>query len=239
MSIMYLIALRKGDNSIVDIFWGLGFCILAVNSFLWAEDYDIRKGVTLLLILVWGIRLSIFLYNRNKVKGEDARYEEMRKNWGENANVYAFFQVFMLQGFFMFIISLPIIHIQNFSTHDFKITDLLGVILWSIGFYFEAVGDRQKFIFAKDPANKGKFIQTGLWSKSRHPNYFGEILIWWGIFMLSAGCARWYISIISPLVVTFLLTKVSGVPMLEKKYDNDVDYQEYKKNVPALFPKLL
>lgn len=239
MSIMYLIALRKGDNSIVDIFWGLGFCILAVNSFLWAEDYDIRKGVTLLLILVWGIRLSIFLYNRNKVKGEDARYEEMRKNWGENANVYAFFQVFMLQGFFMFIISLPIIHIQNFSIPVFKITDVAGIILWVIGFYFEAIGDRQKFIFAKDPANKGKFIQTGLWSKSRHPNYFGEILIWWGIFMLSAGCARWYISIISPLVVTFLLTKVSGVPMLEKKYDNDIDYQEYKKNVPALFPKLL
>ncbi len=239
MTILYFVAQRKGDNSIVDIFWGLGFCILAANSFLWAEDYDVRKGVTLLLVLVWGLRLSIFIYKRNKGKPEDFRYVEMRKNWGGKARVYAFFQVFMLQGFIMFIIALPILHIQNFSTPPFTLLDALGIIVWAIGFYFEAVGDRQKYLFAKDPANKGKFIQSGLWNKSRHPNYFGEILMWWGIFLLSAGCARWYLSLISPIVMTLLLTKVSGVPLLEKKYAANPEYQEYKKRVSALIPKLL
>lgn len=237
MTGLYFFAQRKNDNSIVDIFWGLGFCIISLNSFLWADDYDVRKGVTLLLVLIWGIRLSAFIYKRNKGKGEDYRYQAMRKSWGKKAKLYAYFQVFLLQGFFMFIISLPILHVQNFSTPPFTVWDGIGVILWVIGFYYEAVADKQKWAFSQNPENKGKFIRTGLWSTSRHPNYFGEILMWWGIFLLSAGCARWYVSLLSPIIVTILITKISGVPLLEKKYDGNAEYQNYKKNVPALLPK--
>ena len=237
MNIVFIIAQQKNDNSIVDIFWGMGFIIITTNSFLWADDIDVRKGIVWLMTVIWGLRLSIYIFKRNKHKEEDIRYKTFRKSWGSRQKLGAYLQVFMLQGFFMFVISLPLLHIMNFSMSPINLIDIIGMAIWGVGFYFEAVGDYQKNNFKSNPANSGKVMNKGLWSITRHPNYFGEILMWWGIFIISLSCMRWYISIISPIVITWLLAKVSGVPMLESYYKDNSQYQEYKKNVPALFPK--
>lgn len=238
MSVLFLLAQKKKDNSIVDIFWGIGFCLLAFNSFLWNEDYDMRKTITLILVFIWGIRLSVHIYNRNKNLPEDFRYQEWRKKWGKQQAINAYFRVFLLQGFFMFIIALPILHISNFSQSPINLIDVVGIIVWLIGFCFEAIADHQKKQFKSNPENKEKIMQSGLWSISRHPNYFGEILIWWGLWLISLSCARWYFSILSPLVITWLIIYVSGIPLLEAKYKNNKAFEEYKKIVPKIIPKI-
>lgn len=236
MSLLFLLAQKKKDNSIVDVFWGIGFCLISMNAFLLAGEYDKRKFLMLVMVLAWGIRLALYIYQRNKGKGEDFRYAAWRKEWGNKAAWIAFWKVFMLQGAFMFIISLPIMHVMYFSMQFGNVLDVIGLTVWLSGYMMEAIADRQMKMFKADSANKGKIIQQGLWSISRHPNYLGEILVWWGIFIVSLNADRWYISLISPLVVTWLLSSVSGVPMLERKYKNKPEFQEYAKRVPALVP---
>lgn len=238
MCVVFVLAQYRKDNSIVDIFWGTGFCLIALNSYLLTWEYDPRKTLMLMMVLAWGVRLSIYLYLRNKGKGEDYRYAAWRKEWGENAARKAFWKVFMLQGFFMFIISLPVLHVMNFSYKFGNVLDLIGLAVWLTGFLIESIGDYQLKVFKSRASNKGRIMQEGLWSVSRHPNYLGEVLVWWGIFIVSLNADRWYISLISPMVITWLLTRVSGVPMLEKKYRDNAEFQEYAARVPAFFPTL-
>jgi len=238
MTLLFTIAQIKKDNSIVDIFWGIGFCIVAVFSLLQSGTSSVRAYLVTGLVLIWGIRLAWYIGNRNTGKGEDFRYVEMRRRWGKHQMLGAYINVFILQGVLMFIISLPaqmsIIH----GKVPLNVLDIIGTIVWAVGFYFEAVGDAQMKRFKSDPKNKGQIMKRGLWSLTRHPNYFGEIVMWWGIFIIALNAPYWYASLIGSLLITFFLMKVSGVPMLEKKYKDNPEYQEYIRNTPELFPRL-
>ncbi len=248
MCYVFILAQIFKNNSIVDIFWGLGFVVVIIYFTLNSNSYIERQAVLLtkhlvnLCVIIWGLRLAVYIYTRNKGKGEDWRYINFRKLWTKH-NIPqwlgAFLQVFMLQGFFMFIVSLPVIHV-NASFSGINFLTIVGLIIWIIGFVFEALGDYQLAAFKKNLQNKGKIMRYGLWKYTRHPNYFGEMTMWWGIWLMSVNFftpVQTIISIISPLTITWLLTKVSGVPMLESKYKNDAEYMEYVKNTPSFFPK--
>lgn len=224
------------DNSIVDIGWGSGFVFLAV--FLAVRDgFESIEGlVVLTLTVLWGGRLTIYLFNRNKGKPEDYRYVNLRKRWGHKwARLKAFLNVYALQGVMLYLISLPIIHIFDKGETELLLLDYIGIGIWVIGYFFEVVGDRQLKQFKSKPENKGKLIQSGLWKYTRHPNYFGEATMWWGIFLVAFSPAGLF-TIISPIVITLLLLFVSGVPLLEKKYKGRPDFEAYKKVTPKFFP---
>lgn len=248
MCYVFILAQLFKNNSIVDIFWGLGFIVIIVyfvlnsNSYIERQPVLLTKHLVNMCIIIWGLRLAVYIYTRNKGKGEDWRYINFRKLWSKH-NIPqwlgAFFQVFMLQGFFMFVVALPVIHANN-AYSGVNILTVFGVLIWITGFSFEAIGDYQLAAFKKNPENKGKIMLNGLWKYTRHPNYFGEMTMWWGIWLMSVNFftpVQTIISIISPLTITWLLTKVSGVPMLESKYKDDAEYMEYIKNTPSFFPK--
>jgi len=208
---------------------------------------DIPLTTLIILTVIWGLRLSIYLFIRNWSNPEDWRYAKWRKEWGKYFYIRSFLQVFLLQGFFMLIISSPIIMsaFDNVTfikpyTHTPILLFSFGLILWLIGFIFESVGDYQLFIFKRDNANKGKVMRFGLWQYTRHPNYFGEACMWWGIFVLSCVSAENVIGIllrmIGPATITFLLLRVSGVTMLESKYKGNEEYEAYKKITSAFIP---
>ncbi|HNL85314.1 MAG TPA: DUF1295 domain-containing protein [Chitinophagales bacterium] len=249
MLFVFVLAQIKKDNSIVDIFWGLGFVLLStiytMNATPYVETAPNLPTTALVihyLVFFWGIRLSFQLLLRNWGKPEDSRYVEFRNIWKQK-NIPqwlgALLQVFLLQGFFMFIIALPIINSNQYFTPISNLT-YLGGIIWLIGFLFESIADYQKYVFKNKPENKDKFMITGLWKYSRHPNYFGETLVWWGIFIISISVfhpVASLVNILSPVTITWLLTKVSGVPMAERNYKNDPEFQNYINKTPAFFPK--
>ena len=235
MTIVFLLACIKNDNSIVDLFWGLGFAVIACYSLIIYGNATLHNLILNLLVLLWAFRLSFHIYFRNKGKPEDFRYKAWRDTW-KFFYLRSYLQIFMLQGFLMLIIACPV-YIANFNRiFEFKTFDFIGIILFITGFYFETVGDFQLQKFKNDSDNKGKIITTGLWRLSRHPNYFGEALLWWGIGIFAfTGTLGWFI-LISPLSITLLLRFVSGVPMLEKKYDGRKDWEEYKQKTAAFVP---
>jgi steroid 5-alpha reductase family enzyme len=216
----YVLSVIKKRNDIADIAWGLGFILVAIFNFI------LHPGTKLfisgILIAIWGIRLASHIYQRNKNRPEDPRYEKLKKN--------SYFKVFISQGFFMWLICWSILG----STALITWVNLIGIVIWIFGFYFESTADKQLKEFIKNPINKGKIMQTGLWAYSRHPNYFGEVTMWWGIWLLNIGNNWW--TIIGPLMITFLILKVSGVPLLEKKYAGNIEFQKYQERVSVFIP---
>lgn len=235
MTLWYLVARALSRFDVADIAWGLGFIISALTAAVAHENLEPRAYLVVILVIIWGARLSLHVYLRNRNKPEDARYRAWRQEWGMNANFRAFFQVFLLQGVLLLVIAIPVTAIIISGGKPFTILDVAGVLIWIIGFLFEAAGDWQLLHFKKDPAHKGRIIMTGLWRYSRHPNYFGEVTLWWGIYLiaLSAG-AGW--TIIGPLTISFLILRVSGIPMLEKKYEGNTEFEEYRQRTSAFFP---
>lgn len=235
-TLIYIWSLVKKDYSIIDIAWGMGFLIVLVVGQIYLKKTDARSIILSLMVLFWALRLSIYLYIRSKGRSEDFRYLKMREKWGKWANIRAYFQVFILQGIILLIVSSPIILILEKSVSPLKESDLFAITIFLIGMGFESLADFQVMKFKSNPVNKGEILMEGLWKYSRHPNYFGEFLIWWGIFFLSMADGPIFFCLIGPSVLTFLLLKVSGVPMLEKKYSGNAEYASYKKRTNAFFP---
>lgn len=236
MTVLFFVALIRKRNDIADIGWGIGFLFVAsLNQILFSAE-TIRSFLIPILVIIWGLRLAIHIYKRNKGKSEDFRYKKWREDWGKYFLIRSYLQVFLLQGFFMFLISLPVMIGISSSSSDSIILLSLGLIVWLTGFLFEAVGDYQLTVFIKDTTNAGKIMSRGLWKYTRHPNYFGEVFGWWGIFILSLPSTLWYLAILGPLTISFLILKVSGIPMLEKRYTGNQDFEEYKKHTSAFFP---
>lgn len=235
--VWFFIARIKENFSLVDIAWGLGFVVVAWVSYLGTIGQTRQTIVILVLVTFWGIRLFWHLSRRNWNKPEDYRYVNMRKRWGTTfVGIKSFLNVFVLQGVLLYIISLPIMHSfanQNTSFHWWQ---YLGVGVWLFGFFFETIGDFQLEQFKKESANKGKLLTSGLWSLTRHPNYFGESICWWGIFLISYTTVSDVWLVISPALITLLLLFVSGVPLLEKKYKDREDFQQYAKKTAKFFP---
>lgn len=236
MNVMFVIAQVKKDNSIVDIGWGLGFLLVTAGLMLETGFQSTVHLAFLLMILLWSLRLSGYIFKRNRGTGEDFRYAAWRNEWGKNVVWRAYLQVFMLQGVIMWVVLTPAYAVFTNAGAAFESQHFIGVFLWMVGFYFEGVGDAQMMRFKSKEANKGKLMNQGLWKYTRHPNYFGEALLWWGFGVYSLSVEFWWLSMIGPAVITFFLLKVSGVAMLEKKYDGNSKYAEYKRTTNAFIP---
>ena len=236
MTAWYLVSRALTRFDVADIGWGPGFIVSAVTAAAINESLNPRAYLVMALVMAWGMRLSLHVYIRNRGKPEDARYRAWRQEWGKNANIRAFLQVFMLQGLLLLIISLPITSVMMADSSAFTLLDAAGLFIWTTGFLFEAIGDWQLLRFKKDPAQKGRIIKTGLWRFSRHPNYFGEVTLWWGIYLIALSSGASWPVVIGPLTITFLILKVSGIPMLEKKYEGNPEFEAYRRRTSAFFP---
>jgi steroid 5-alpha reductase family enzyme len=236
MIFLFCVALRLKNNSIVDVGWGPGF--LLVSGFLvWqGPEPDARKWLTLLWIALWSLRLSLHVYRRNRGKGEDFRYAAMRGKWKRFFILNSFFRIFMLQGILMLVIGLPLLSVFTSGKRPFSVMDGIGSAVFLVGFGFEAVGDLQLSRFLKKPENRGKLMTEGLWAWTRHPNYFGEALLWWGIGLIAVSGGNNWLSLPGPLTITLLLRFVSGVPLLEKKYGAREDFKAYQERTPVFIP---
>ncbi|MDG2012392.1 MAG: DUF1295 domain-containing protein [Pirellulaceae bacterium] len=237
MAVLWNISVICKDASIVDPFWGAGFAILSVVSFLLTETPDPRAWLLMGMVVIWGCRLSIYLTLRNRGKGEDRRYGAMREKHGTRFWWYSLLSVFFLQGVIMWFVALPIQAGMFYGAGEaLGWLDAVGVIVWLVGFIFESVGDYQMARFKSDPANKGQVMDRGLWGLTRHPNYFGDFMVWWGhYFVACASGVMW--TILSPAFMSFLLIKVSGVALLEKDISQRrPGYREYIQTTNAFFP---
>jgi steroid 5-alpha reductase family enzyme len=237
-SAVYLIALYLKKNSVVDIFWGLGFIIVAITSLVTSLYFGLPQIIITSLVFLWGTRLGIRIYLRSMGKNEDRRYAQWRENWGKYAYIRGYTDVFLLQGVLCLIISIPIIYV---NTQPLEVKNpvifTLGIIVWLFGFIFEAIGDNQLDNFTEAKHPKGTVLDTGLWKYTRHPNYFGESSLWWGISIIILSCTPTNFAIlIGPITITFLLVKVSGIPLLEKKMSQNPKYREYMKITNKFIP---
>lgn len=235
MTCWFSIAVIEKRNDIADTAWGIGFILLTWFAYFSQEDVTVRMTIVAILITIWGLRLSGHILLRNKGKKEDYRYKQWRNEWGEYFTLRSFGQVFMLQGLFLYLIVFPALFIAAYDSGNLTNLDYIGIAVWTIGFLFEAIGDFQLNQFIKTK-KKGEIMTTGLWKYTRHPNYFGEVTLWWGIFLIALSTPQGYLTIISPLLITFLILKVSGIPMLEKKYKGNKKFEEYRKKTSAFFP---
>lgn len=236
-SFVWIVSVFIKNASIVDIFWGVAYVVLSIFYFLNSGEPTPRKIIVLLMVILWGLRLSIYIFFRNKGKEEDFRYQEFRKRYGEHRYWwFSFFQVFLLQGVLVWIISAPLLAIQLSTKSTLSFLDYIGIGVWLVGFVFEAGGDYQMSKFKKNPRNKGKLMQSGFWKFTRHPNYFGDAAVWWGFAILSISSGT-YLTVLGPALMTWLLLKVSGVAMLERTLvETKPGYKEYVQKTSAFIP---
>lgn len=234
MTVWFSVSVALKRNDVADLAWGLGFVTISLFLVLSNPDNPVLKMVAV-LIFFWGSRLALHIFSRIINSKEDPRYLAWRNEWGNNFYLRSFLQVFMLQGFFMYLISLTIIT-SSYSTITSLTPQIIsGVAIWYLGFVFEYVGDQQLKDFLNMPQNRGRLMTEGLWRYTRHPNYFGEVTQWWGIFILTFSFTSWY-SVLSPLTITLLILFVSGVPLLEKRYAGRPDWEEYKNKTSIFIP---
>jgi steroid 5-alpha reductase family enzyme len=237
MAALWIVSTRRRDASIVDPFWGTGFVIVAWVSLTLNSPAAARVLLLAGLTTAWGLRLSLFLLWRNRGHGEDRRYATMRARHGRRFWWVSLITVFLLQGVILCLVALPIqVTAAINSPAPFDLLDASGIVVWSVGLIFEAAGDWQLARFKANPVNAGKVMDRGLWRYTRHPNYFGDFCIWWGLYLVAAaGGAGW--TAISPLLMSVLLMKVSGVTLLENTIsDRRPDYAAYKARTNAFFP---
>ena len=236
VTILFIISLVIRRNDIADVAWGTGIFIVALTSYFTGEASTLALIVTLLAGL-WGLRLTTRIFLRNSQKPEDFRYKKWRDDWGKWFYIRSFLQVYLLQGLLMVVIGYIFIHLAVFGSEDnFGQLSIIGLVVWLVGYFFETVGDYQLDTFIKSKPQKGSVLSTGLWQYSRHPNYFGEVTMWCGLWLMIATTPLSFVALISPLTITYLILKVSGIPMLEKSFADNPNFQEYKKNTSAFFP---
>lgn len=241
MTFWFLVSVAIRRNDIADIAWGLGFVFIALAAWTQPSQTGSLANLSLLLTAIWGLRLAGHIYLRNRHKSEDFRYAQWRKDWGKLFYIRSFLQVFLLQGALLLCIALPVILTVGLPhTTEVSAWALAGVITWGFGFFFESVGDWQLKRFVSNPKNKGKIMDQGLWQYTRHPNYFGEVTQWWGLWLILCATSLptsyklW--GLIGPATITTLILFVSGVPLLEKKYADNKDFQKYTKRTNKFFP---
>ncbi len=225
-------ALRRND--VADIAWGLGFVIMSWFAYS-QSDHAARGLLVNTLVTIWGIRLAWHIAKRNWNKPEDHRYAAWRQTW-TFFYLRSLFQIFLLQGVFLYVILFPVLFIHASRPAELRVIDAAAVVIWICGFLFESIADRQLKDFLANPAHKGKIMDQGLWAYSRHPNYFGEVVQWWAIFLLALPVPGGSVTVIGPLLITFLILFVSGVPMLERKYAGRADFEAYKKRTSMFLP---
>lgn len=242
MTCWFLLSVRIKRNDIADIAWGLGFVLLATISYLKSVH---TSGLSLLLVFfitIWGGRLAWHISTRMQHKKEDFRYASWRSSWGRLFILKSYLRIYMLQGVLLYIVSLPVILTIGVSS---KISVLpwtfAGILLWTTGMYFEIVGDWQLHNFVRNKPSKDAVMNKGLWRYTRHPNYFGEVTLWWGVWLICISTdipiEYKFMSVLGPITITLLILFVSGIPLLEKKYATNSNYQKYAKRTSRFIPR--
>lgn len=234
-SIWFAVAVYKKRNDVADIAWGPGYILICCYLFITQKQVPVSL-LLYTLVTIWGVRLCLHIYNRNKNKKEDFRYLQWRQQWGKSFYLRSYLQVFLLQGIILLLIISPVMFAAINAPGQWTIFTGIGLCCWVVGFYFQAVADYQLSVFVKKRKGKNEIMETGLWKFSRHPNYFGELMMWWGIFIIIIPIPNSLWFIISPLTITGLLLFVSGIPLLEKKQDGNPAFEAYKKRTSALIP---
>ena len=216
MAAIWALSLPLRDASIADVFWGPGFALAAIVAAVISPP-SARATLLVVLTSVWGVRLALHIGTRwRKKKEEDRRYQAMRATWGDRFPWVSLFTVFLLQGALLWVVSLPLqAGAALGAARPLGPIDLAGVLVFGVGLAFEAVGDAQLARFLSDPSSRGRVMETGLWRYTRHPNYFGDALVWWGLGIIGAATGAWW-CLLGPALMTFLLVRVSGVSLLEK-----------------------
>jgi len=239
MVVTWLVSLPMRDAGIVDIMWGAGFVISGWAAYFTGDGHDGRSDLIIAMVSIWGLRLAFHLARRNLGAGEDWRYRLMRNKHGDRFAIRSLVTVFLLQGVLMWVVSLPVQLAMTPTGPAIGWIAVVGVLLWGIGLFFEAVSDAQLTRFKADPDNAGQVLDDGLWRYTRHPNYFGDFCVWWGIFLVAAETTDALAGIIGPIVMTILLTRVSGVPMLEHSIaKRRPGYADYVERTAAFIPRL-
>ncbi len=236
MVTVWVISVIAKDASIVDLVWGLGFVIVAWVVLITTDGTGPRGWLLVGLTTVWGLRLSVHLARRNLGHGEDFRYQNMRAKSPATFWWKSLFTVFALQGALMWVVSLPVQVGQRPPGEPLGILDLIGLAAWIGGFSYETIGDLQLSRFKADPANRGRVLDTGLWRHTRHPNYFGDFMVWWGLYIIALAAGAWW-TLVGPIVMSILLMRVSGVGLLESTIgQHRPGYDEYVRSTNAFFP---
>lgn len=247
--IAFIVGTIKKNNAIMDIFYGPAYFVVALTSLIlnliFTSTYCIRQIIVTILVLIWAVRLATYVFIRNRGKPEDYRYKAMRERWKNNIALKSFFKVYLFQGIIVFLVCIPVWFV-NVSANppvanllDFGgITLWLGAIIWLIGFLFESIADYSLYKFLQNPANKDRIMTKSVWKYSQHPNYFGEVTQWWGLFVIALAVPFGFITFIGPAYITFQIIKVSGVRLLDKRFEGNEEYAAYKKRTSSFIPWL-
>ncbi len=236
--VTFAVAKVVGKHSVIDTTWGLLFVTVAIVAFIRSAGPgdDLRRWLLLVLPVVWGGRLALHIGRRSIGRPEDPRYEQLLGKARGNPDLYALRMVYLLQGLLAFVIASPIL-VGAFEGRPVRVLAWIGVAVWAVGVFFESVGDAQLERFRRDPANKGTVIDVGLWRYTRHPNYFGDACVWWGIFLVATDALPGVVTIYAPVLMTLLLTKGSGARILEKHMSGRAGWDEYAARTSMFFPR--
>lgn len=237
MSGAFIVSLVLRRQDIADILWGAGFCVVILTSLLVVEEVSLRGLLMSGMVLVWGGRLAARIGLRNYGKPEDFRYRQWRERWGRSFALRSYFQVFLLQGMLMMVVLASVLYVLARGEYaGLSWLDGVGMLIWLTGFGIEAIADYQLDRFKARPRNRGTILQSGLWRYSCHPNYFGEVLLWWGIYLMACATPGGWVTVFAPLTITLLILKVSGIPLIEEHYRDNPAYQEYRRRTSSFVP---
>lgn len=238
LGVTFLVALRVGRHAVVDVAWGLGFVAIAFTSYLLSAGAGdpARRVLVLVMTTVWGLRLAAHIAWRSRGKGEDPRYAELMSRAEGNPAGYALRRIYLTQAAVMWFVSLPV-QVASFQTPGLGLVVWLGVTVWAVGLFFEAVGDWQLQRFRSDPSSRGQVLDTGVWRYSRHPNYFGDACAWWGISLVAFSAWPGVLTALSPVLMTWLLARGTGKPLLERDIaERRPGYADYVRRTSGFFP---
>jgi steroid 5-alpha reductase family enzyme len=231
----FIYSIYRKRNDVADVAWGMGFVFIALGSMMIKGNYSPNVLLVSILVAFWGIRLFSHIAARNAKKEEDIRYKNWRDSW-KYVKTRSFFQIYLLQATLMTLVSMSVIVNATFNFENLNIFSLVGALIWIIGYGFEVIGDKQLKDFVGDSKNKGKIMDKGFWKYTRHPNYFGEVVLWWGIFIISIPAGYWWLSMLGPITITVLILRVSGIPLTERHFEGRPGWKEYKGKTSIFFP---
>jgi len=237
--VAFAIGASTGRHRVVDVFWGLGFAAVALTTLVASAGHgsDVRRWLTTALTVLWGVRLAVHIGSRGRGEPEDPRYTALLARARGNRNLYALRTVYLLQGLSLWFISLPV-QVGQYDPDPLSLTSYAGILVFAVGLYFEAVGDAQLAAFRGDPANRGTVMDRGLWRYTRHPNYFGDACVWWGLWLLAADSWLGLATVVCPLLMNWLLLRRTGKPLLEARLATTrPGYAEYVRRTSGFLPR--
>ncbi len=240
LGVTYAVAARMGKHAVVDVVWGLGFVTIALVSYAVSRGLDVGHPARSLLVAAltagWGLRLALHIWRRSRGHGEDPRYAELLSRAKGNRRLYALTRIYLTQGVVMWFVSLPI-QVAAFQNRPLGPLAWTGAAVWLVGMAFETVGDAQLQRFRDDPANQGQVLDRGLWRYTRHPNYFGDACVWWGLSLIAFDAWPGILTVLSPVAMTWLLAKGTGKPLLEKEMSSRrPGYEDYVHRTSGFLP---